>query len=105
MTSSRTTSADVDQHSGRTRVTPIFTWLLAHGGSGWVTELLRLADGIQVAESVGEVMKLSVESEPEGNRELEVEPSPARLAWMIRNAHRLAPIDGRLWRKYRQRVD
>lgn len=55
-------------------------------------------------KSVGEVMKLSVESEPEGNRELEVEPSPARLAWMIRNAHRLAPIDGRFWRKYRQRV-
>jgi len=104
MKSSRTAWAGMGQHSGRTRVTPVFTWLQAHGGSDWVTELLRLADGIQVTNSVGEVVKLSVESEPEGNGEQEVEPSPARLAWMIRNAHRLAPTDGRQWTRYRERV-
>jgi hypothetical protein len=98
MKSSRTASAGVDQHSGRTRVTPVFTWLQAHGRSDWVTELLRLADGIQIADSVGNVMSVCV------GKEREVEPSPARLGWMIRNAHRLAPTDGRLWREYRRRV-
>jgi hypothetical protein len=98
MTSSNTASAGVDQHSGRTRVTPVFTWLQANGGSDWVTELLRLADGIQIADSVGNVMSVCVW------KEREVEPSPARLGWMIRNAHRLAPTDGRLWREYQRRV-
>jgi hypothetical protein len=97
MTTSMTAST-VDEHSGRTRVTPVFTWLHEHGGSGWATELLRLADGIQIASSVGEAISLCVDTERE------VEPSPARLAWMIRNAERLAPADGRLWREYRRRV-
>jgi len=90
--------SDGDQHSGRTRVSPVFTWLREHGGPGWVTELLRLADGIQVVDSVGELISLSV------GEEREVAPSPQRLAWMIRNAHRLAPTDGRLWKEYRRRV-
>ncbi len=98
------TLADVDQHSGRTRVTPVFTCLEAHGGPAWVTELLRLADGIHIAERVGEVVKLSVEDNLGRNKEQEVEPSPERLAWMIRNADRLAPTDGRLWKEYLQRV-
>lgn len=97
MTTSGAGSAD-DEHSGRTRVTPVFTWLREHGGSGWVTELLRLADGIQVPDSVGEVITLSV------GKEREVPASPERLAWMIRNAHRLAPQDGRLWKEYQRRV-
>jgi hypothetical protein len=104
MKSSRIASAGVDQHSGRTRVTPVFTWLGKCGGPDWVTELLRLADGIQINDSVGKVIKLSVERLLEGSGELEVEPSPARLAWMIRNALRLAPTDGLLWREYRRRV-
>ena len=90
--------AVVDQHSGRTRVSPVFTWLHEHGGSDWVMELLRLADGIQVGSDVGETITVCV------GTEREVEPSPARLAWMIRNAERLAPVDGRLWREYRRRV-
>ena len=92
------TGSPEDEHSGRTRVTPVFTWLREHGGSGWVMELLRLADGIQVPNSVGEVISLSVDPERE------VLPSPQRLAWMIRNAHRLAPQDGRLWKEYQRRV-
>src|SRR5215472_14481420 len=97
MTSSRTASA-VDEHSGRSRVAPVFMWLQASGGSGWVTKLLRLADGIQIDNSVGEVVSLCV------GKERKVEPSPARLGWMIRNAHKLTPTDGRLWREYRRRV-
>lgn len=97
MTTSGTGSAD-DEHSGRTRVTPVFTWVWEHGGTGWVTELLRLAEGIQAPNSVGEVISLSV------GKEREVSPSSERLAWMIRNAHRLAPQDGRVWREYKRRV-
>jgi len=87
-----------DQHSGRTRVSPVFGWLHKHGGTGWTTELLRLAEGIEVSDGVGEVISFWV------GEERIVEPSPERLAWMIRNAHKLAPIDGRQWREYRRRV-
>jgi hypothetical protein len=59
MTLRETRARTRDQHSGRTRVTPVFTWLQAHGGSGWVTELLRLADGIKVADSIGEYEMLT----------------------------------------------
>ena len=81
MTTSGTGSAN-DEHSGRTRVTPVFTWLREHGGSGWVTELLRLADGIQVPESVGEVITQSVGKERESSGQ-----APERLAWMIAVTH------------------
>ena len=87
-----------DEHSGRTRVSPVFIWLRKYGGSSWVTELLRLADGIEVPHSIGEIISLSVD------KERKVPPSPGRLAWMIRNAQRLAPQDGRLWREYTRRV-
>ena len=90
--------SSVDEHSGRTRVSPVFTWLRDHGGSRWVTELLNLAHGIQAPDNVGGIVSLCLE------KEREVPPSPQRLAWMIRNAHRLAPQDGRLWREYRRRV-
>jgi hypothetical protein len=89
-------SSDLDQHSGRTRVTPVLKWLQAHGGDEWPTELLRLADGIKVVESIGKVISVV--------EERTVAPSPERLAWMIRNAHRLAPVDGRQWQEYRRRV-
>jgi hypothetical protein len=41
MTSTNAASAGVDQRSGRTRVTPVFEWFQAYGGSGWVAELLQ----------------------------------------------------------------
>ena len=82
------------------RVSPTFTWLRDHGGEDWVADLLRLADGITVNSNPGRLVSLEV---GEG-REREVPPSPQRLAWMIRNAHRLAPVDGRRWQHYRRRV-
>ena len=72
-----------DQNSARTRVTPVFAWLRENGGEDWSTELLRLADGISVGDDVGRVKFL------EGGEERTVPLSPARLVWMIRNAHRL----------------
>lgn len=87
-----------DQNSARTRVTPVFTWLRKNGGDNWPTELLRLADGISVVADVGPVKSLEV------SEERAVPPSPSRLAWMIRNAHRLAPQDGRSWREYATRI-
>src|ERR1035437_4508556 len=83
-----------DENSARTLVTPVFTWLLENGGINWPTEFLRLADGIWVVDDVGPVKSLEV------GEERIVPASPARLAWMIRNAHRLAPQDGRQWREY-----
>ena len=82
-----------DQNSARTRVTPVFTWLRANAGANWPSEFLRLADGISVTDDVGAVELLEV------GKERVVPPSPTRLAWMIRNAHRLAPQDGRQWRE------
>jgi hypothetical protein len=63
-----------------------------------VTELLRLAEGIEVTEAVGEVISLSL------GKERTVAPSADRLAWMIRNAHKLVPKDGRQWQEYWPRV-
>jgi hypothetical protein len=87
-----------DQNSARTRVTPTFTWLRDHGDEDWAMTLLRLADGITVPSNVGRILSLEV------GEERKVPPSPARLAWMIRNVHRLAPADGRQWQEYGSRV-
>ncbi|HNY41155.1 MAG TPA: hypothetical protein PKJ41_12200 [Bryobacteraceae bacterium] len=88
------TSKTEDQHSGRSRVTPTFRWLRDHGGAQWVAELLNLADGISAPAKTGRLVSLEV------GEEREVPASAARLAWMIRNAHKLAPLDGRKWRRY-----
>jgi hypothetical protein len=92
------TEAIDDQHSGRTRVSPVFEWLRENGGPRWTMELLRLAEGIEISDSVGEIIRLWV------GEERKVAPSPQRLAWLIRNAARLAPLDGREWRQYQRRV-
>lgn len=68
-----------DQNSKRTRVTPTFTWLRDHGGPDWVTEILRLADGITAPASTGAVLSVHV------GKERTVAASPTRLAWLIRN--------------------
>jgi hypothetical protein len=88
----------MDQNSKRSRVEPVFGWLKNHGGADWATAFLRLADGIAVSGNVGLVVNAYFEDEKT------VPPSAARLAWMIRNAHRLTPRDGRLWAEYARRV-
>jgi hypothetical protein len=85
------------EDSKRTRVEPVFRWLRTHGGPNWPGELIRLAGGIEPIEP-GPLRRLAL------GPEATIPPSPERLAWMIRNAHRLAPWDGRAWREYRHRV-
>ena len=85
-----------DENSRRTRVEPICGWLRDHGGPDWPNRFLELVDGLTATVTVGPVVKLEFERR--------IPPSTARLAWMIRNAERLAPRDGRLWREYQRRV-
>lgn len=88
-----------DHNSKRTRVEPVFGWLTEHGGHEWPARLLTLADGLQVARDPGGLV-----APAEYTRERQVPPSPRRLAWMIRNAERLAPRDGSRIDQYRRRV-
>ncbi len=87
-----------DENSRRTRVLPLFRYLRDHGDENWATDLLQLAEGISLSQSPGRVVSLECETERA------VQPSSLRLAWMIRNAHRLAPADGRQWEEYQRRV-
>jgi len=57
------TLLEVDEHSGRTRVIPVFSTLQAHGGPDWVTELLHMAEGIQIEPSVGDVLSMEMGEE------------------------------------------
>jgi hypothetical protein len=87
-----------DINSKRTRVEPIFGWLRDHGDSSWPGDLLGLADGLKARIETGELESLSFEEE------VQVAASPTRLAWMIRNAEGLAPVDGKRWRELYARV-
>ena len=87
-----------DENSKRTRVEPVFRWLEANGGSRWPQRFVDLADGLGVSVQPGRLHRLDFE------HERHFSPSPRRLAWMIRNADRLASRDGREWREYRRRV-
>jgi hypothetical protein len=89
--------AALHENSKRTRVEPIFRWLRDNGGDNWPARFLDLADGIQV-EGPGRLVSVAFE------KERRIPPSPDRLAWMIENAERLAPLHGRRWREYRRRV-
>ncbi len=90
--------SETDESSKRTRVEPAFGWLSQHGEPDWPARLLTLAEGLKTAIEPGEVGRLDY------LRERRVPPSARRLAWMVRNADRLAPREGRRWREYRQRV-
>jgi hypothetical protein len=85
-------------NSRESRVIPTFAWLEAHGGDGWPQRLVELAEGLDVTLSCGPLLRL------ECIKEREVEPSNERLAWMLQNAERLAPADGRRWRELGARV-
>ncbi len=81
-----------------TRVQPVFRWLEKHGGIRWGEQLVRLASGLAHRPACGAVR--GVQLSPEA----EVGPTPQRLAWMIRNAHRLVPQNGQQWRQLGRRV-
>lgn len=81
-----------------TRVQPVFAWLNEQGGKNWPTRLLSMASGITLPVNIGTLER--VELDPERK----VAASAARLAWMIRNVSRLAPTDGRKWRKLLERT-
>jgi hypothetical protein len=80
------------------RVQPVFSWLKANGGDEWPARLVQLAIGGAQVPACGSVSRVDLDPEAE------VSPTPARLAWMIRNVNRLAPRDGRQWKSLRQRV-
>ena len=88
-----------DENSKRTRVEPVFGWLTEHGGPDWPTRLIELADGLKGIATPG-----ALAARPEYEHERHVPASPRRLAWMIRNAGRLAPLHGSQWDAYRTRV-
>jgi hypothetical protein len=87
-----------DINSKRTRVEPVFRWLRDHGDPDWPGELVALADGLDVRIETDGLERVSFE------KEVQVPPSAGRLAWMIRNAERLAPVDGRRWHEIHARV-
>src|SRR5215216_5967708 len=89
---------DLDENSKRTRVEPVFGWLRDNGGDEWPAKFLGLVDGCSVTTDPGPLVRLDFE------REVRVAPSAERLAWLIRNADRLTPRDGRRWREYRRRL-
>jgi hypothetical protein len=87
-----------DTNSKRTRIEPIFRWLTEHGDPDWADKLLRAAEGFVDLQTPGKVRECHCD------KEITVSPSPQRLAWMIRNADRLAPVDGRLWQNCTKRI-
>lgn len=87
-----------DQNSKRTRIEPVFGWLKQNGDPDWPTTLLRIAEGVSVQTGLGALSGVYCEEERTAS------PTPTRLAWMIRNAHRLSPSDGRRYREYARRV-
>jgi hypothetical protein len=88
-----------DENSKRSRVDPVFRWLRDNGGTKWPARLLKLVAGLQVDIVPGSLVRMDFEAEQR------VPPSPRRLAWMIRNADRLVPQDGRRWRELRTRIE
>jgi len=85
-------------NSKYTRVQPVFHWLETHGGNQWPSTLLKLTHGLAQSIRCGALAR--VELDPERT----VPATPVRLAWMLRNASRLAPQDGRLWEELRNRT-
>jgi hypothetical protein len=88
---------DESTNSRDTRVLPIFEWLRVNGGFGWPARLVQMADGV-AGLKCGVFLSMDLETEKE------VPPTPASLRWMLENAERLTPKDGRRWRELRERV-
>ena len=85
-------------NSRTSRVQPVFGWLAKHGGDDWPDQFLRLASGIDRTDSCGKYKAIWLDPERE------VPASSTRLAWMLRNVPRLAPVDGRRWQELQKRT-
>jgi hypothetical protein len=81
-----------------TRVIPVFGWLKKNLDSDWPSTLLKLADGITEPIDCGRFKHMDLDVERK------VPATHRRLAWMLENAERLAPRDGRRWNELRERV-
>ena len=89
---------ETEINSKETRVQPVFRWLIANGGMSWANRLVELAHGLSCTISSGDVVNVQLDPEAE------IKPSPARLAWMLRNAEALVPQNGKAWRSLLKRV-
>lgn len=87
-------------NSRETRILPVFRWLTANGGPAWPSRLVQLAQGQTAVQDPGATVGKRVHLE----KERRVQPSAARLKWLVEHAHLLAPQDGRRWNEYRRRV-
>ena len=85
-------------NSRESRVIPTFSWLEAYGGVDWPQRLVDLAEGLEARPHCGQLVGL------EFINERQVPPSNERLTWMLRNADRLTPTDGRRWRELASRI-
>jgi hypothetical protein len=89
---------DESTNSKITRVQPIFSWLRANADCTWGARLVEMANGVAALHSCGGIVGMELDPERK------VPATPDRLRWMIKNADRLAPTDGRLWQELRRRV-
>jgi hypothetical protein len=81
----------ISQKSSISRVTPVFQWLERNADpTVWPRKLLEIVHGFEVRPDAPGALKAVTVGE-NGEGELKVDASCARLAWMIRNAGRLAP--------------
>lgn len=110
-------------NSKRSRVKPVFGWLRDQGEPDWPVHLLHLCDGLHLpgltnGKAPGKKPLRARKTEQPAlppldpgavvsvdlDQERKVKASPARLAWMIRNAHRLVPANPKKARAYSKRV-
>jgi hypothetical protein len=59
---------------------------------------------MQMAEGIPDLLQCGAVTKMQVDLEANVEPTPARLEWMLRHAAELSPRDGRKWQVLRQRV-
>jgi hypothetical protein len=92
-------TTEPDTNSKNTRVQPVFRWLKANGGPSWPTQLITLAHGLTGRpNNFGSIVNVTLDPE------CCVPATHDRLAWMLENAEKLVPKDGRRWRTFCDRL-
>lgn len=87
-----------ESNSRLTRVQPVFKWLKEQDDEFWPARLVSLAHGVEKLANCGPIERVHLDLE------LEVSATPARLIWMLENASRLVPSNGRNWGQLSKRV-